>query len=74
MTGTKPAAEVRLVRRGRPRWQPTNEIRVWITDLAGRGITQNGIGQVSFVVELGPGEPEDALARRYANAVLRLAQ
>jgi hypothetical protein len=34
---------------------------------------QNGIGQVSFVVELPPGELPDALARRHANAVLRLA-
>jgi len=34
---------------------------------------QNGIGQISFVVELPPGELPDALARRYANAVLRLA-
>jgi hypothetical protein len=33
---------------------------------------QNGIGQVSFVVELPPGELPDALARRHANAVLRL--
>jgi protein MpaA len=35
---------------------------------------QNGIGQVSFVVELPPGELQDAAARRYAIAVLRLAQ
>ena len=34
---------------------------------------QNGIGQISFVVELPPGELHDAAARRYANAVLRLA-
>jgi murein peptide amidase A len=33
---------------------------------------QNGIGQVSFVVELPPGELRAAAARRYANAVLRL--
>jgi murein peptide amidase A len=35
---------------------------------------QNGIGQISFVVELPPGELNDALARRYAEAVLRLAE
>lgn len=35
---------------------------------------QNGIGQISFVVELGSGELEDAVARRLANAVLRLAE
>ncbi len=34
---------------------------------------QNGIGQLSFVVELPPGELADASARRHANAVLRLA-
>jgi protein MpaA len=35
---------------------------------------QNGLGRVSFVVELPPGELGDAAARRYANAVLRLAE
>jgi murein peptide amidase A len=35
---------------------------------------QNGIGQVSFVVELPPGELDDAAARRYADAVLRLSK
>ena len=35
---------------------------------------QNGIGQISFVVELGPGELENAVARRHAAAVLRLAE
>ena len=35
---------------------------------------QNGIGQISFVVELPPGELDDAVARRYAEAVLRLAE
>jgi len=35
---------------------------------------QNGLGQVSFVVELGSGELENAVARRHANAVLRLAE
>jgi protein MpaA len=35
---------------------------------------QNGLGQRSFVVELGAGELNDAVARRYANAVLRLAE
>jgi len=34
---------------------------------------QNGIGQTSFVVELPPGRLPDALARRHASAVLRLA-
>jgi murein peptide amidase A len=35
---------------------------------------QNGLGQVSFVVELPPGELPNAVARRYADAVLRLAE
>ena len=35
---------------------------------------QNGLGQVSFVVELPPGELPDAAARRYADAVLELAE
>jgi protein MpaA len=34
---------------------------------------QNGIGQISFVVELPSGELPDAAARRYAEAVLALA-
>ena len=35
---------------------------------------QNSTGQISFVVELGPGELSTAVARRHANAVLRLAE
>jgi protein MpaA len=35
---------------------------------------QNGLGQVSFVVELGSEELSDVMARRYASAVLRLAE
>lgn len=35
---------------------------------------QNGLGQVSFVVELPEGELPDAAARKYAAAVLELAQ
>jgi protein MpaA len=35
---------------------------------------QNRIGQVSFVVELPPGELDAAAARRYADAVLRLPE
>jgi murein peptide amidase A len=35
---------------------------------------QNGIGKMSFVVELPSGELDDAVARRYAAAVLRLAE
>jgi len=35
---------------------------------------QNGLGRLSFVVELEPGELPDAVARRHANAVLRLAE
>ena len=35
---------------------------------------QNGIGQISFVVELRAGELGDAAARRYANAVLGLGE
>jgi protein MpaA len=34
---------------------------------------QNGLGQLSFVVELPPGELSDPDARRYARAVLRLS-
>ena len=35
---------------------------------------QNGIGQISFVVELPSGELSEAIARRYAQAVLRLTE
>lgn len=35
---------------------------------------QNGIGQISFVVELPAGELAEGAARRYADAVLRLAE
>ena len=35
---------------------------------------QNGLGQLSFVVELPAGELPDGSARRYAQAVLRLAE
>ncbi len=35
---------------------------------------QNGIGEISFVVELPAGELEDAAAQRYADAVLRLGE
>ena len=35
---------------------------------------QNGLGQVSFVVELGSEELSDVTARRHANAVLGLAE
>jgi protein MpaA len=35
---------------------------------------QNGLDQVSFVVELPPGELDEAAARRYADAVLRLSE
>jgi murein peptide amidase A len=35
---------------------------------------QNGLGGISFVVELPSGELGDAAARRYAEAVLRLAE
>jgi protein MpaA len=45
------------------RWPPGSATR-W----------QNGIGQISFVVELPPGELPDAVSRRYAEAVLRLAE
>jgi protein MpaA len=45
------------------RWPPGSATR-W----------QNGIGQISFVVELPPGELAGAVARRYAAAVLRLAE
>ena len=43
----------------------------WPTGSASRW--QNGLGQVSFVVELPPGELPDPLARRYADAVIGLA-
>jgi protein MpaA len=45
------------------RWPPGSATR-W----------QNRIGQISFVVELPPGELPDAVSRRYAEAVLRLAE
>jgi hypothetical protein len=35
---------------------------------------QNSLGQVSFVVELGSGELSEVVARRHADAVLRLAE
>jgi hypothetical protein len=35
---------------------------------------QNGIGQISFVVELPGGELADGAARRYADAVLHLSE
>ncbi|MGH3071893.1 MAG: DUF2817 domain-containing protein [Gaiellaceae bacterium] len=35
---------------------------------------QNGLGQISFVVELPSGELNDAAARRYAQSVLKLAE
>ncbi len=35
---------------------------------------QNGLGQISFVVELAPGALPAGLARRHADAVLRLAE
>ena len=35
---------------------------------------QNEIGQISFVVELPPGELPEAVSRRYAEAVLRLTE
>jgi protein MpaA len=35
---------------------------------------QNGLGEISFVVELRSGELDDAVARRHAAAVLRLAE
>ena len=34
---------------------------------------QNGIGRLSFVVELGSGELPDAVARRHADAIVRIA-
>jgi murein peptide amidase A len=43
---------------------------VWPPGSASRW--QNGLGQVSFVVELPPGELPGALARRHASAVLAL--
>ena len=45
---------------------------VWPPGSASRW--QNGIGQLSFVVELPPGELPDAAARRHADAVLQLAE
>jgi protein MpaA len=35
---------------------------------------QNGMGGLSFVVELGPGELDDAVARRHADAIVRIAR
>jgi hypothetical protein len=48
--------------------------RTWEWPQGSASRWQNGIGQISFVVELGSGELQDAVARRYANAVLRLAE
>lgn len=48
--------------------------RSWESPPGSASRWQNGIGLTSFVVELGPGELGDAKARRYADAVLRLAQ
>ena len=44
----------------------------WLPGSASRW--QNGIGQISFVVELPAGELADGAAGRYADAVLRLAE
>jgi protein MpaA len=66
-------------------WGPSREAARRYARLAGVGYRsmawppgsasrwQNGLGQVSFVVELPPGELPDADARRYARAVLRLS-
>jgi len=48
--------------------------RAWAWPPGSASRWQNGLGQTSFVVELGSGELEDAVARRLANAVLRLAE
>ncbi len=65
-------------------WGPSRAIALRYAELAGvpyRSLVwppgtasrwQNGIGQLSFVVELPAGDLSDAAARRYANAVLRL--
>jgi len=45
---------------------------VWPPGSASRW--QNGLGQISFVVELPPGELPDAVARRHADAVLSLTE
>ena len=66
-------------------WGPSRELARRYARLAGQPYRswewppgsasrwQNGIGQRSFVVELGSGELENAVARRHADAVLRLA-
>ena len=48
--------------------------RAWEWPSGSASRWQNGLGQISFVVELGSGELEDAVARRLASAVLRLAE
>ena len=48
--------------------------RAWEWPAGSASRWQNGLGQISFVVELGSGELEDAVAQRHANAVLRLAE
>ncbi|HUQ22927.1 MAG TPA: M14 family zinc carboxypeptidase [Gaiellaceae bacterium] len=48
--------------------------RSWIWPPGSASRWQNGLGEISFVVELGPGELKDAVARRHAAAVLRLAE
>ncbi len=48
--------------------------RAWVWPPGSASRWQNGLGQISFVVELGPGELENAVARRHAAAILRLAE
>jgi protein MpaA len=48
--------------------------RDWVWPPGSASRWQNGLGQVSFVVELGSGELENTVARRHAAAVLRLAE
>ena len=48
--------------------------RAWEWPAGSASRWQNGVGQISFVVELGSGELDDAVARRHANAVLRLGE
>lgn len=48
--------------------------RMWAWPAGSASRWQNGLGQISFVVELPAGELPDAAARRYADAILQLAE
>ncbi len=55
-------------------WLAGVPYRTWEWPPGSASRWQNGLGQISFVVELGSDELENAVARRHAAAVLRLAE